>query len=55
MPKAAQPDKMETSNYKATWPFNHVVLGDHMTNQENYISTMPMTTKFLRNHSHISL
>ena len=32
---------------KVTWPFDHVVLGDHVRNWNHYISTttMPMTTR----------
>ena len=33
--------------HKVTWPLNHMVLQNHVTNQSHYISTtmMPMTTK----------
>ena len=33
--------------HKVTWPFDHVVLPDHMTNWNHYISTIavPMATK----------
>ena len=32
--------------HKVKWPYNHVVLQDHVTNEKRYISstTMPMTT-----------
>ena len=36
--------------HKFTWPLFHVVLQDHMTNENHYISTarVPMTTKLVR-------
>ena len=34
-----------TSTHKVTWPYNHVVLQDHVTNWKHIFSTMSMATK----------